>query len=316
MVIVDLGKVDNNKELIELSFRRASERTRLYKQKRKNYSSKLEKAKALKAYKLESFTGFLHARLVKIIHAFPNFKELDEFYRELIASVLDFAQLKKSLGAVDWSAKQVTKFNSQFQKKLRSSRDLDTLAKHENAAYGRLSSVLKQIRKNLLYLEQTRRTFKSLPSIKTGLKSVVITGFPNVGKTTLLSKLTGSKPEINSYAFTTKSINVGYIKREQERIQVLDTPGTLNRFEGMNPIEKQAWLCLKHLADVVIYVFDLTESYPLPDQEKLYKKVKKQSRVPVHIYLSKADILGKEEISEFNKMYKTTSDPNKLVEKI
>lgn len=315
MVLVELGNVDTDKELIEVAFNRARERTRLYKGKQKKFSSRLEKEKATRAYKLEVFTGCLHSKLIKIIHAFPSLGSLDVFYRELIKNTLDYVLLKKSLGAVDWAARQVSKFNSAFQKKIRASRDLDSLANHERAAYGRLSSVLKQIKKNLAYLENTRRTFKGFPSIKTGIKTIVITGFPNVGKTTLLSKATGSKPEINSYAFTTKSINVGYMNKDGEKIQLIDTPGTLNRFEKMNPIEKQAYLCLKYLPDDIVYVFDLTESYPLSDQTKLYKKVKKDTRVPVHIYLSKTDILENEIVSEFKKHYKVISSIRELIDK-
>ena len=146
---------------------------------------------------------------------------------------------------------------------------------------------------------------RNYPAIKTGTKTIAIAGFPNVGKTTLLMKLTGSKPDIQPYAFTTKGINVGYIKGK-EKLQLLDTPGTLNRFDTMNNIEKVAFLALKLLAEKIIYVFDITEPYPLEQQIKLYKEIKKMKK-PVIIYLSKTDILEKGQISEFKKKYKAAS---------
>lgn len=314
MVLVELGKVDSEKDIIELAFNRARERTKLFSQKKKKYDTKLAKQIALKSYKVDVFVGTLHSKLVSIIHAFPSFSDLDPFYQELVKSTMDYVALKKSLGAVDWGAKQVQKFNREYQRKLRGSKSVNDLSKHEKSAYGRMSSVLKQIKGNLKYLDEVRKTLKTFPAIKTGLKTIVVVGFPNVGKTTFLYKLTGSKPEINSYAFTTKTINVGYFTKDNERLQVLDTPGTLNRFEVMNSIEKQAWLCLTHLADVVIYVFDLTESYPLKDQEKMYKKVKREVKAPLLIYLSKKDLLDKKVIDEFSRRYKKVLDVDEIRE--
>jgi nucleolar GTP-binding protein len=126
-------------------------------------------------------------------------------------------------------------------------------------------------------------------------------GFPNVGKSTILSKLTDSKPKIANYAFTTKDINVGYIKIRQSKIQVLDTPGTLNRFENMNDIEKIAHLSIKHLADLVIYVFDPTLTYSLEEQIMLFESIKIKNNYVC--LLSKKDLVNKELVESFNKQF-------------
>jgi GTP1/Obg family GTP-binding protein len=85
--------------------------------------------------------------------------------------------------------------------------------------------------------------------------------------------------------------------KDKKKIQVLDTPGTLDRFEKMNHIEKKAELAMKHCANKIVFVFDLTEPYPLKKQMDLYRKIKKYN-VPVLVYLSKKDIL-KDKIKEF-----------------
>lgn len=137
------------------------------------------------------------------------------------------------------------------------------------------------------------------------MTTVAIAGFPNVGKTTLLSKITSSTPEINSYAFTTKGLNLGYAKMKNLKIQFIDTPGTLNRLNKMNSIEKQAHLAMKYVTDIIIYIFDLTESYPLADQEKLFKRIKEYD-LPEIIYLSKTDLLDKDTIGSFKKKHPKT----------
>ena len=136
------------------------------------------------------------------------------------------------------------------------------------------------------------------------MPTITICGFPNVGKTTLLYKLTGSKPEIGEYAFTTKSINVGYIeadiKHKKQKFQILDTPGTLNRFDKMNNIEKQAYLAIKYLANMLVYVFDLAESFPIEDQKQLYFGLKEFNK-PMLVYLSKKDVLDADVVKAFEK---------------
>jgi nucleolar GTP-binding protein len=153
------------------------------------------------------------------------------------------------------------------------------------------------------------------PVIKTDLFSVCIAGFPNVGKTTLLSKLTVSKPDIQAYAFTTKQLNLGYAEMQGQKIQFIDTPGTLARPEKMNNIEKQAYLAIKYVADLVLYIFDITEPYPLEDQKKLLENLK-EFRKPIILYLSKTDILEQDLINKFRQDFKTITDISELKREI
>ncbi|MFT4297726.1 MAG: GTPase, partial [Candidatus Woesearchaeota archaeon] len=150
-------------------------------------------------------------------------------------------------------------------------------------------------------LDKARARIKELPNIKTSLPTVAIAGFPNVGKSTLLGKLTDSKPEIKSYAFTTKALMIGYAIKDEKKIQIIDTPGTLNRFEKMNKIEKMAHLCMKYSASAIIYVFDLSEiSYPVHEQIQLFNEAKKLNK-EIYVYFSKSDILSKDLITKFMK---------------
>ena len=156
----------------------------------------------------------------------------------------------------------------------------------------------------------TRKIMKGYPNVKTAIPTICICGFPNVGKSTLLAKISTAKPEIKNYAFTTKGLNLGYIKTPKQKLQLIDTPGTLNRFEKMNVIEKQAYLAIKHCADLIIYIFDLTEPYPLGAQEKLFNNLKKFNK-PMIVYLSKTDVLDAEIVLSFKK-HKPITDIEKL----
>ena len=197
-------------------------------------------------------------------------------------------------------------------------KDKAEIIKAKKSYIGRVSSIMKRLDKKLNLIEETRRIIQTFPDIKEDLYTVCINGFPNVGKSTLLTKITSSKPEIGSYAFTTKTLNTGYFKDRFEDIQVVDVPGSLNRFEKMNDVEKQAEIALKYLSNLIVYVYDLTEPYPLEQQEKLFKKTKEELK-PVLIYFSKADILGEDKINKFikeKKLENATHNPEELKKKI
>ncbi|WWC99814.1 hypothetical protein V866_006722 [Kwoniella sp. B9012] len=62
---------------------------------------------------------------------------------------------------------------------------------------------------------------------RTGIASVGFVGFPSVGKSTLMSKLTGTHSEAASYEFTTLTTVPGTMTYNGARIQVLDLPGII-----------------------------------------------------------------------------------------
>ncbi len=284
--------VESAKFYLDLSFRKAREKA-----KEKTYPrDPIKKIKLKETIKVDVVKDVLTTKFQKILTEFPGTIELPDFYQDLIKLTLDYKKLKKSFGAVNWAITQIKTITSKHVREIaKSPKEAKSISKRH---YGRISSVVNQIKSNLLYLEESRKIFRTYPDIKE-LPTICLYGFPNVGKSTLLNKLTGSKAKIAAYSFTTKSINSGFFKENGEKIQVLDVPGTLARKEKMNNIEKQAELVVERLADIIIYVFDLTErcGHSIKDQEELYKKVSKKKKT--HIYLSKQDLLSKEEIAEF-----------------
>ncbi|MBI3031930.1 50S ribosome-binding GTPase [Candidatus Woesearchaeota archaeon] len=294
----NLQKVETDDFYLGLAFRRANEQAE--RQREVKAFNKLQKSKIIELEKITTIRNVLSTQLMGILTSFPSIDQLDPFYQELIKITLDYVHLKKSLGALNWCVKKINELTSLTSKNIKLSRDITVVNNHRRAFYGRTSSFLRQIKKELLMLEQARKTMKNFPAIKTSCPTVCIAGFPNVGKSTLLKKLTSASPEIENYPFTTKSLNLGYWQYKSKRVQFIDTPGTLNRFEKMNTIEQQAHLALQYCAQVIIYVFDLTEqAATIPDQKKLFNHLKKSEK-PVIVYFSKSDILPPETITSFS----------------
>jgi nucleolar GTP-binding protein len=73
-----------------------------------------------------------------------------------------------------------------------------------------------------------------LPSIDPNTRTLIVTGFPNVGKSSFMNNVTRADVEVQPYAFTTKSLFVGHTDYNYLRWQVIDTPGILDHpLEGL-----------------------------------------------------------------------------------
>lgn len=293
-----LTKIETADKYLDIAFGAASKKADQARQKTIKF--KIKKSQYVESRRVGAVAITLTRHFGKIIEAFPRTEGLPDFYVEMIKATMDIALLKKSFGAVNWVNGQLKKLSGQYESKISRCQHHLNIGLYRKEFYGRVSSMLKQIKNELLYLEKARKIMREFPSIKQNIFTVAICGFPNIGKTTLLSKLTDADPEISDYSFTTKGINVGYIRDENKKriAQVLDTPGTLNRFEKMNAIEKQAYIAMTYAAQKYIYVIDLTETYPLADQMKMLKMIAKDKK-EIFIYFSKTDLLEKGEVECF-----------------
>lgn len=291
--------IESERVILELAFKRARE-----KGKSKNLKGNwLQIIRQKESLKLDVVKDDIVKRLDKALKSFPNSDALSPFYNKLMKLTLDYPLYKKSLGALNWAIKKIRFFHKSYVHKVVKEKDRKQITNLLKQFYGRVSSIIKQINRNLLYLEECRKIMRSYPDVK-DMFTVCIYGFPNVGKTTLLNRLTGSSAEVASYAFTTKSINSGFLDMKGQKIQFLDVPGTLARKEKMNKIELQAELVKEELADVIIYVFDLsdTSGYSTKQQEQLYQNIVKKNfgeRKSVLVYLSKLDLIGKKILDQF-----------------
>lgn len=232
--------------------------------------------------------------LFKVVDRYPSFDRLPPFTRELIDIIVGIDKLRHNLGAVSFAINTINSIKLEYIKKIRRAKSSHDASYLRKECYGRYISVLKQIEKNLKYLNDARDKLKNLPSINPDLYTVVIAGFPNVGKSSLLKALTNSEPEINSYPFTTKGINISSFKYSNRTIQVVDTPGLLDReLSCRNNIELQAISALKYLAKLILFVFDPTEScgYSMQKQMSLFNEISEQFiGIPFIKILNKSDL--------------------------
>ena len=257
--------------------------------------------------RIETATNVVVSYLTKIHTEVPRVNMLPPFYRELISLIIDKNQFKKSMAAIRWAYEFVEKLLVDYKKKVKGARPQD-LMRMRTQFYGRLSSVLKQVKKDLKFIDTCRIELKSLPDIK-DMPTVVISGMPNVGKSSVLRSITGANPDIQKYPFTTRSILVGNIDRT---VQVVDTPGLLDRqMDKRNAIEMKSVLALRYLAKKIIFVFDISGSsgYNIDEQLALYNEIKSLFKLPMIVCINKVDITDKSDVKKLIRRLKNLEDP-------
>ena len=172
----------------------------------------------------------------------------------------------------------------------------------KRAALGRMCTIMKRQGPSLQYLEQVRQHLSRLPSIDPNTRTLILCGFPNVGKSSFMNKVTRADVDVQPYAFTTKSLFVGHFDYRYVRWQVIDTPGILDHpLEDRNTIEMQSVTAMAHLRAAILYVFDLSETcgYNLFQQVNLYNNIKALfANKPVVLVFNKVDITRFEELPQ------------------
>ncbi|MEM0449696.1 MAG: GTPase [Methanomassiliicoccales archaeon] len=220
----------------------------------------------------------LHGTLIKYVKAFPSMERREDFHMELIDILVGLDALKKSLSALSWAADRCRYLSREYARRAKSCSTVEELQRVRKEYFGRTASVIDQISSDLEFVAKSREALKTIPALEMELPTVVVAGHPNVGKSQLVERISSAKPKIAPYPFTTQGISVGHFFHKYRKIQVIDTPGLLDReFETRNAIEKQAVLALKYLADVIVFLIDPSETsgYSLKEQLSLLESVKR-----------------------------------------
>ncbi len=293
------------KEFIEAAFAHARKQAVM----KRVRASAIQHRKMKATRKMELFVEYLDKQLEFALKSVPRFDELHAFYQELLPETVEITKLKQSMSQMV-SVRKLLKKQLMIAKRGMHSPASDALPHmHRVSAsfFGRSASIVKSLDKSISILNEANRLVKEVPDIRTDIPTVIFAGYPNVGKSTLLNKVTGSKAKVASYPFTTKSIQLGYFTMRYRDVQAIDTPGLLDRAQTeYSPIEKKAIAALTHLATAIVFVIDPTSSagYTLEKQYGLYDRIKQRfAHVPFILVINKCDIAQGNEIENAKKLF-------------
>jgi nucleolar GTP-binding protein len=291
------------KELISERFKKT-----ISTQRKTQDENNLNKRKDLELQKIKFLNERSNRQLRKIINVFPKFEKVDRIYIELInTSQTPVNDIKDALARLLWIGNTIDELAKNSSYKIKKTKSQETLGFIVKKFLGRFNSLYKKNKEFFIILNEASKFMNKLPKFE-DIYTVSIGGFPNVGKSTLMKKLSGSDVEIQNYPFTTKGLMFGYIYHNQiKSIQLIDTPGLLGRDKN-NSIEQRAQIILNNYSQLIIFVLDFTQTcgYSITEQFSLLKKLKK-SNLNLILYFSKSDIYNEEDIErreEYNRELK------------
>jgi nucleolar GTP-binding protein len=209
---------------------------------------------------------------------------------------------KLALGQINTARHLIDQVAKDYVRLLKFGDSLYRCKQLKKAALGRMATVMKRQKDSLAYLEQVRQHLSRLPSIDPNTRTLLICGYPNVGKSSFINKITRAEVDVQPYAFTTKSLFVGHMDYKYMRWQVIDTPGILDHpLEERNTIEMQSITAMAHLRSCIMYFMDLSEQcgYSVEDQVKLFNSIKPLfANKPIILVINKIDQVKLEDLPE------------------
>ena len=138
------------------------------------------------------------------------------------------------------------------------------------------------------------------------IADVGLVGFPNAGKSTLISNISSARPKIADYPFTTLEPNLGIVKyKDFETFTVADIPGII---EGAHKGKGLGHKFLKHIerTGIILFLIESTSENYEKDYKILFNELKsysdKLTKKKILVSLSKADLCDEQKLNKLSRL--------------
>ncbi|KAI5805179.1 P-loop containing nucleoside triphosphate hydrolase protein [Geopyxis carbonaria] len=239
-------------------------------------------------------------KISAILDTFPRLADIHPFHSALMNTLYDADHFRIALGQLSTAKHLIETVARDYVRLIKYAQSLFQCKQLKRAGLGRMATITKRLKGSLEYLEQVRQHLGRLPAIDPNTRTLLICGYPNVGKSSFLKSVTRADVDVQPYAFTTKSLYVGHFDYKYLRFQAIDTPGILDHpLEEMNTIEMQSITAIAHLRSAVLYFVDLSEQcgYTVEAQVKLFHSIKPLfANKVVFLVVNKIDAMKPEDL--------------------
>ncbi len=274
--------------LLEVAFHRASKAAgsgdSSLNRRRSQAQRKVARSAAVLLRQLRLAEGPLH-----------RLEDLTGFSRALLEDRYGPGGIERSLLRVHRAQGRLLGFRTEEEKRLARADAPYAFGGSVRRFYGRAASVLFEVERDLARLKEAQGLLAERPGLSGALPALPVVGFPNVGKSSLVTRLTRARLRVAPYPFTTLSTAAGHLAlRPGVNTPLVDTPG-LREAEGQSShaAEREALLALEHSGPVALFLLDPSGrcGWSLEEQEALLKRLKE--RFPARRFVeveNKADL--------------------------
>ncbi len=235
----------------------------------------------------------------------PRTGSMHPFYAELVV-LASQGRYDEALERASKSVKVITKLWRKYRSRILSAYTGAEAKELAREFVGRALSVVRRCLRDVESVREALQILRKTPCIDPSVPTMIIAGMPQVGKSTLVGRISSAKPEVAPYPFTTKHIILGHLELGHLKIQIIDTPGILDRpVEEMNDIERRAVAALKHLRAITVFLMDpsIDSYYSFEQQLTVLKSVASfVGKERLLVVLNKIDKVDKNRVSECRKM--------------
>jgi len=278
------------KDIEDAAFRRASKAASSI-----SYAkSPVYTARRREIARINALSDAVIAAVERCLEVAKAYMSAHEFYREVVSLYYKKDEIIENYRRLRGLIRVINNLRSYYVAQIKAASDDREMAEIRREAMGRIASVLKRRGDLIEYFREMHRFARGLPSIAFDSPLVVVAGPPNAGKSSLVRAISTAEPEVAEYPFTTKTLSIGHFTIDGHVVQIMDTPGLLDRpMEERNEIEKQAILALSLVADAMIYLFDPSPFmyYPLEVQARILREIEENfKKVAIIRVVNKVDI--------------------------
>ncbi|KAK9241084.1 P-loop containing nucleoside triphosphate hydrolase protein [Lipomyces kononenkoae] len=292
----DIGPVPNSTEFLDVVLNRTQRKTPTVIRP----GFKISRIRAFYMRKVRYTADGFTEKIQEIVESFPRLDDIHPFHQDLLNTLYDRDHYKIALSQLSMAKHLVEQVSRDYVRLLKFGQSLFQCKQLKRAGMGRMATIVKRLKDPLLYLEQVRQHLGRLPAIDPNTRTLVICGYPNVGKSSFLKSITRAEVDVQPYAFTTKSLYVGHFDYKYLRFQAIDTPGILDHpLEEMNTIEMQSITAIAHLRSCVLYFMDLSEQcgFSVEAQVNLFHSIKPLfANKTVMVVINKIDAMKPEDL--------------------
>ena len=187
-----LPTVPRAEELVDQAFSRAAR------------AGRAKDGREAQASMLQTASNVLSDNLGNVVTAWPDLRTVDPFYRDLADAAVrradpDAAEggdgagldaLRAALSEVSWAAGKTHDLGREYQGRLPG--ETDAARGLRKQGFARMADVVREVDDDLALLGTVRDDLKQLPDVRPDEPTVVVAGYPNVGKSTFVNAATSA----------------------------------------------------------------------------------------------------------------------------